>query len=182
MKVEVKGTAAAKARVSEPRPVSQSQVPGHSSPTLTLAPTCVEQWAVFLGHQPRCNQGNFFSLKPFSVPESSHPGSVAKPGLALPAPLHLHFGFLLQWLSLINTNPLYHFITSILVPLLGWAWTHQLTMFPSPGHLIEENRVLPFSSCPFPSAWSHWHCWDTTTHFEVVCTLTNMFSLQEHLN
>lgn len=105
---------------------------------------------------------------------------MTKPGLAPPAPLHLHYGFLLQWLSLTNTNHLHHFITNILVPLLLWAWTHQLTLFPSPGHLIEKNRALPFSSYPFPSAQNHWYCWDTAAHFEGVCTLTNTFSLQEH--
>lgn len=57
--------------------------------------------------------------------------------------------------SALLTNHLYHFITNILVPLLIWAWAHQLTLFPSPDHLIEENRALSFSSCPFPSAQSH---------------------------
>lgn len=146
----------------QPRPVSQSWAPGHSSPILILAVICVEPRAAFLGHQPMCSMGNFFlpgTILCTWVPPRSC--DKARPGTSCTPPSSL-------WISASMTQPYWHkssvhFITNILVPLLVWAWTHQLALFPSPGDLTEENRALPFSSCSFPPAW-----WDTATHLEVI--------------
>lgn len=52
----------------------------------------------------------------------------------------------------------------------------------------DEDRALPFSSCLFPRASSHWtllghsHIQEGEPQFEVVCTLANRFSLKGYLN
>lgn len=120
----------------------------------------------------------------------SHPGAVTKPGLT---PGILHYGFLLQWLDLTNTNHPYHFIINLLAQRL-FLYEHELISllrFLLPAIAMEPNEedgALRFSSCLFPSASSHRpllghsHIEKGEPQFEVVCTLTNRFSLNEYLN
>lgn len=140
-----------------------------TAPTPSPLLWCVWNHGQFSWDTSLCVPGNFFSLKPFHVPEVSQPASQElwqSQGWPL-----LHPSIFTVDSSSNDSALITQIICTILSLIYWFLYSCEHELISSPCFLLLVISLKRTGLFPSPPASSHlpgatWHCWGTATHFE----------------